>query len=101
MKKDTYVKITKYSQCLAPLLESADPSKYKHGEENFGVSLPVDYWVEGTLINDIREGEPIQMHRKIRNGIKMEGIFQTSPVITIKNGTVAVTLNSQYVIEEK
>ena len=61
-------------------------------------SLPVDYEVRGTLLEDVRVGEPVQVARTERNGVPMPGFFITSNVVkTTKNRFI--TQNSVYLVE--
>jgi len=104
MKKGNDVRITKFAESENPKFTSADIRNYKHGEENEGVSLPIDYWIEGTLLESVDEGRHIVVDRRIRNGVSMPGIFRTSRVTKIeKSGAgicdVVETQNSKYMIE--
>lgn len=104
MKKGNYVRITKFGEKENPLFKSADARNFKAGEVNSGVSLPMDYWVEGHLSESVVEGKPVKMFREVRNGVKSAGIFQTSPVTKIEKSGVGIcdiveTHNSKYMIE--
>ena len=61
--------------------------------ENF--SLPIEYTIEGNLIGEMEIGEPVTVARDTRNGVKVTGIFTTSPVQEIKGHTFK-TRNSVY-----
>lgn len=58
-------------------------------------SLPIDYWIEGLLLNDIEVGSPVSVMRDIRNGIQMYGFFASSPVTELTE-TQFKTRNSVY-----
>lgn len=58
-------------------------------------SLPIDYWIEGLLMYELAIGEPVQVMRDIRNGIQIDGFFQTSPVTELTE-TQFKTHNSVY-----
>jgi hypothetical protein len=58
-------------------------------------SLPIDYWIEGKLIGEIKTGDPVSVMRHIRNGVSSDGFFQTSPV-TEFTPTQFKTQNSVY-----
>jgi len=65
------------------------------GDHNDYKSLPLDYEVEGTLFAPITIGECVRLARDVRNGVKAEGIFVTSPVTEI-TATSFSTKNSIY-----
>jgi hypothetical protein len=65
-------------------------------------SPPIDYWVVGEIISELKEGLPIIIERWNRNGVVSHGIMTTSVVDKIeKNGNVTyiTTANSLYQIE--
>lgn len=105
-------KLTKIAVGDFPLVESANTL------EEYGASVwnslftlfenhsspPVDYWVAGDIIGEVTVGEPLKMYRHIRNDVKVEGIFYTSPVRElIKNSEKELigfsTANSVYRVE--
>ena len=92
------VKITKLNKSEFPEYPTAEKKDYVQGEDNGNISPFIGYWVIGHLIFDITEGRPIQMDREIRNGENVGGYFQTSKVLSYKNG-IAKTLNSEYKVE--
>jgi hypothetical protein len=61
--------------------------------ENY--SVPISYWVEGELINNMEVGSPIFIKRHSRNGILVDGYMQTSTVTKINKDTFE-TRNSVY-----
>jgi hypothetical protein len=93
------IKITKFSVADKPKAETPNKNNYKYGEDNGEVSLPVDYWAVGNLLEPIKVGKPIKMERFNRNGIECYGIFISSPVTKLC-GKIAETFNSKYLIEE-
>lgn len=97
-----YVRITKISAEEKPYAPTPDMSDYKAGEQNSGVSLPVKYTLTGYLRNDVEVGERLVVARDTRNGVKMQGIFSTSPVQDIElfpGGMLFHTENSVYRLE--
>lgn len=46
--------------------------------------VDVNYEVEGTLMLDVRIGEPIWLDRFRRNDVVVDGVFKTTPVKTIE-----------------
>ena len=67
------------------------PGEYQN--ENF--SLPIEYWIEGTLINSIEVDKPVCILRDNRNGVKMYGKFETTNVTEVTT-TQFKTQNSVY-----
>jgi hypothetical protein len=61
--------------------------------ENF--SLPIDYWVEGELLQGITVGESVVIARETRNGVVAMGMMTTSPVVEVR-ATSFSTKNSVY-----
>ena len=98
MKKGQYVKLNKLDEAVEAKCKAAHWNSHQHGKDNGDVtSLPVGYWVEGFLLDDINEGSPITLNRRIRNGIVVSGMFSSSPVKII-DGNVVMTDNSKYVV---
>jgi hypothetical protein len=71
--------------------EAHVPGEYQN--ENF--SLPIEYWIEGTLLNKITVGQRVKVLRENRNGIKMDGYFVTTNVTEV-TATQFKTQNSVY-----
>ena len=92
----TSIRLVKLSACDDALSPSSSWEDWKIGEPNEG-SLPVDYELQGSLIEPMEVGKPILVHRTCRNGVRADGLFQSSPVREFKNGA-AITLNSIYLI---
>jgi hypothetical protein len=92
------VKITKIAEAPEPKYKSADWNKYKVGEDNDNLSLPIEYWCEGSLLRPIEVGYGIVLARRTRNGVEMYGTMMTSKVISIDADKVTTT-NSVYKIE--
>jgi hypothetical protein len=61
-----------------------------------GLSLPVEYTVEGELAAPIKVGESVLVFRDRRNGKPADGIFQTSKVLEVSPEGFR-TRNSVYV----
>jgi len=103
MKKKPYVKISKIG--IAPNAAYPTPAaeEYIPGEDNGAVSLPINYTIEGYLVNPIKETQHITVQREKRNGIPVAGFFSTSEVEKItkidETTYVAKTLNSVYNVE--
>lgn len=92
------VKISKLSKVENALYDAPPIHDYVMGEDNGNVSLPIDYWLEGFLTEELAVGNPIVVSRTNRNGVEIGGIFTTSTVTEItKDGFK--TLNSVYKLE--
>ena len=62
------------------------------------LSPSIDYWVIGDIIRWPEVGQTVLMDRKIRNGVIVEGMFETTIVTELILGGFK-TLNSEYIIE--
>lgn len=61
-----------------------------------GFSIPVDYSIEGELLNEpIEVGKIVNVLRTKRNGVEELGKFTTSPVVSFTDNTIR-TKNSIY-----
>lgn len=76
MKK--LVKITKIKICEDAEYRTPDWDEYELGKINGNMSLPVDYYLEGYLLEEIKVGKPVLVERISRNGEKIGGFFSTS-----------------------
>jgi len=92
------VKLTKFASADDPKFPTPKKEDFKDGQENDGVSLPVDYWIIGELQREIIEGKSIKILRENRNGVECLGQFSTSPVKKI-DGDKIETSNSIYKVE--
>jgi len=101
MKQGIKVRLTKFAAVDKPEFPTSKAKDYVYGDFNVGVSIPIDYWVEGTLLADITNGNVVQIDRINRNGVEIRGLFHSSLVQSFdeKTGTIK-TLNSVYKIEE-
>ena len=92
------VKITKIDKAESPKYPTPDKKDYEYGQDNYGVSIPLDYWIIGELSSPIKVNSPIVALRSERNGVKCAGLFRSSHVIKLE-GNIAETENSKYQIE--
>ena len=46
-------------------------------------SIPIEYNLEGNLINDIKVGKNVFIDRTKRNGVEVRGVFTTSRVTEV------------------
>lgn len=95
-----YVKVKKIAIADNPQCETAIWEDYKPGEDNGNVSPPVEYTIEGYLLEDLKVGNALAVDRRMRNGVAMSGLFRTSVITQIINNLV-VTQNSKYLVESK
>jgi hypothetical protein len=102
MNKSAYVRIRKLAASANPAAPTPDMKDYRLGEENPGLSLPVDYEIEGELRHDIAVGQPISALRYKRNGVEVTGIFASSAVVSITQSAtsnIVATANSIYLVD--
>jgi hypothetical protein len=96
------VRVKKVGAVEQPLCETPDWDSYVLGVENPDVSLPIEYEIEGTPLNEPTVGESYRVLRYVRNGVKTLGGFSTSIVKRIStdgNRTILETCNSIYIVE--
>jgi hypothetical protein len=87
MKKRKYVRISKLSASEDPEVQTPSLEDYETLKGHAAISLPVDYWLEGYLFEDIEVGKSVLVQREIRNGLKVSGMFKTSEVVKISENT--------------
>lgn len=92
------VKITKLAAVNNAKYQPASWDDYEIGEINSNVSIPVDYWIEGYLHDELKVGAPAIVSRYSRNGVKSSGVFTTSLVVKITEQGFE-TLNSVYIMD--
>lgn len=97
MKKGYYIRITKLKAAQNALFKTPKKKDYIPGQDNGDVSLPVDYTVEGYLLEPIKVGKSIFIDRVKRNGEEVPGFMQTSRVKSIEGNRI-LTDNSVYEI---
>lgn len=88
-----------YIEKLAEV-EGGLPARNKHnhrdGKDHFdNYSLPVEYNIEGYLLNEIQVNESVMIDRIKRNGVSASGAFVTSRVTEVGDNYFK-TLNSVY-----
>ena len=65
-------------------LAARQKHNHKDGRDHFdNYSLPIEYNLEGELINDIEVGKSVVVSRTKRNGVDAYGIFKTSRVTDV------------------
>lgn len=102
--KGQYIRLAKMGATENPKAPTPLWDDYEHGERNLGSSIPLSYWVEGYLVTDVEPGKCIVIDRKIRNGERIDGAFQTSliaSVTPVANGSLRLeTQNSVYILSK-
>lgn len=103
-KYRTKVKMTKVGAVEDTNIKTPEWEEYKMGEDNPGYSVPVQYWVTGRLIQDMAFDHGVMILRDTRNGVEVDGIMRTSPIVRMTKKTDKIleleTENSVYLIEE-
>lgn len=92
------IKLTKINKVENPRYPTPDSVDYSDGKHNGEVSLPINYWVEGTPMFEPEVGECFIVDRTSRNGKPIRGIMQTSRVQKITEDGFE-TCNSIYKLE--
>jgi hypothetical protein len=65
-------------------LAARQKHNHKDGRDHFdNYSLPIEYNLEGELINDIEVGKSVVVSRTKRNGVDAYGTFKTSRVTDV------------------
>ncbi len=92
------VRLTKLKEAQEAEFKSGTYPYFKDGDSNSGVSLPVDYCLEGDMPESPVVGKGLVVNRQTRNGIPSLGLFWSSPVVEVlENGFR--TGNSIYTLE--
>jgi hypothetical protein len=100
-----YVRLTKVSAVPNPLCPTPLAENYIQGTDNGDVSLPLDYVAEGYLLGEVKVGLSLRMDRRIRNGIPVDGLFESTTILdrticTLDNNIQYITTrNSIYRLE--
>jgi hypothetical protein len=92
------VTVTKLAKSKYPVSEPGNWENWNHGGENAD-SLPVDYQMRGYLLKPVEVGGLIVLFRLWRNGVTSDGIFTSSPIMSVK-GDLVETFNSIYRIAD-
>lgn len=92
------VRIKKIGVATTPLYPTPKIEDYVMGGDNPGVSTPVEYTLEGTLLFPITVGNSVLVNRTKRNDVVCPGFFQSSTVVEFKDN-VFTTRNSLYEVE--
>jgi len=102
ISKNTEVSVVKVDVSENPEHETPSWEDHDHGSPNPQKSLPIEYSVEGSLIYDLFEGNPMIVRRHKRNGEEVDGIMETSPIQSMErlgDAVIVETMNSVYSVE--
>lgn len=92
------VRITKLKAADNAEYPSIPMEQFVPGQDNGAVSMPVTYWLEGSLADDIKVDHSVVVNRTSRMGVKIGGYFISSPVVALTDDGF-VTHNSVYRVE--
>ena len=101
-KVGDHIKVTKMAAVKDAEFPTPDPKDYTPGVINEGVSLPIEYEMEGVLSEEIETMQSLKMARSKRNGVQAVGFLITSPITSVLHAEVYLqltTLNSVYRVE--
>lgn len=97
LEKGAYVRITKLRVAVGGIPACPKPI-YAPGLWTKALSLPLNYWMEGILVADVRKNGIIRLERRIRDGVVADGFFTSTRIYSVKGDKVR-TFNSIYLIE--
>ena len=98
MKQGATVIIKKLAAVENPGVATAEKHEYVCGSGTNTKSPPVEYEVEGRLMNDVAVGEAVKLDRWRRNEVVTNGQFMTSPVVKVSADGFE-TMNSKYSLQ--
>lgn len=93
-----HVIIRKIGTSRAPDAPAAAPGQLDQEASNPTHSLPIDYEMEGHLLEPIAIGRTIRLRRFRRNDVLADGLFESSEVVAIREPFVE-TRNSIYRVD--
>jgi hypothetical protein len=103
LNKNDCIRLVKVSAVEGAKVPTPDTDQYKPGCYNPNFSIPIDYELEGTLLQDVVEGQPLRLSRSKRDGVTAFGITVTSPIQKItaeESGIRFDTYNSVYIAQK-
>ena len=95
----SYVRLTKLAAAPGGLPPETMDERVCGGHTTPGKSIPIGYTVEGYASDPIEPGSCVCMYRRKRNGVVVDGLFQTSCVKHLTDEGF-VTENSVYRVDE-
>lgn len=95
IKPGDLVELVKASAAPNAPVESSSWKDYRFGSGSATHSLPVRYSLKGILLEGPQIGRPVKIYRLERNGIQVDGYYESTPVIRL-TADGFVTQNSCY-----
>lgn len=92
----TFVVVRKVAASALPLFAAGSLKDWSFGSTTNPYSLPVDYVMRGVLMSRIFVGGQIDLYRTHRNGVRVVGRFQSTPIIAVSADGLVETFNSVY-----
>ena len=92
------VRISKIAATENPRHATPEREDYISGQDNGDVSIPIEYEITGNILMEPKMSERIIVYRETRNGVKVDGLFQSSGIQKIEDDLIH-THNSVYKIE--
>jgi hypothetical protein len=88
-----YVRLDKISSVNGGV-PAGDPAIWQYGASGNTTSIPVGYWLFGEM-SEVHIGEPVVIARDVRCGVRVAGVFRSTPVTAVEGNTFR-TGNSVY-----
>lgn len=93
-----HVIVRKIAISRNPVAPAAPPDLWDQEAHALARSLPIDYEMEGHLLEPLRVGGIIRLRRFRRNHVRADGHFESSEIVAIREPLVE-TRNSIYLVE--
>lgn len=93
-----HVFVRKIAISRNPVAPAAPPELWDQDAQALTRSLPIDYEMEGHLLEPLCVGGIIRLRRFRRNHVRADGHFESSEIVAIREPFVE-TRNSIYLIE--
>lgn len=94
----THVILRKIGISPRPDVPAAPPGLEDQPADSPHHSLPLDYEMEGDLLEPLQIGRTIRLRRYRRNHVKIDGNFESTPIVAIREPFVE-TRNSIYLVK--
>jgi hypothetical protein len=98
MSSFPFVRITKLRAAPNPTAQPGDWDTFVQGVRSITHSLPVDYEMQGFLVEPPEVGGIVRLLRIQRNDVAALGVFQSTPITAVGEG-IFTTKNSVYQIQ--
>lgn len=94
----SHVIVRKIAISRNPVAPAAPPGLWDQEAHALARSLPIDYEMEGHLLEPVRVDGIIRLRRFRRNDVRADGYFESSEIVAIREPFVE-TRNSIYLVE--